>query len=323
MRNNNHSRSLTHLINLLTLMICMAITSSCKKSQAGETEQSVDRRTVINQLHDSLQSIISDYDASIGIALLTDRGDTLVLNNNNRYALMSVFKLHQAISLCHNFEQDNRSLDTIVSINRNTLNQSTWSPMLKDYHDDTIKVSIRQLLDYALTMSDNNASNYLFDNIEPVEAVDSFIATIVPRPYFKLQRTEQQMFENHGLCFDNRSTPLGAAILIERLFTDSIFNTPGNDYIRTALVKCLTGKDRIAAPFADKPQVTVAHKTGSGYRDDNGLLKAHNDVAFVRLPDGHHYTLAVLIRDFAGSDAAASDIIARISASVYDVVCRL
>lgn len=267
-------------------------------------------------LEESLREIAEEYPGEIGIALLTDDGDTVLVNNEDKYPLMSVFKLHQAISLCNRFEHTGESLDSIVSIRRAELNQSTWSPMLKDHNDSIISISIRDLLDYALTLSDNNASNYLFEHIEPVEATDSFISTIIPRESFQITVTEADMFSDHSLAYQNHSSPSGAASLINKLFTDSIIGSANSDFIRTTLRQCQTGADRISAALADVPEAIIAHKTGSGFRNENGILSAHNDVAFISLPDGRHYALAVLIKDFNGSEAEASEAIERISATV-------
>ncbi len=274
--------------------------------------------TVATALQDSLQAVARSYPGEIGIALITDRGDTVLVNNEDKYPLMSVFKLHQAISLCNLFDQRGTSLDSVVTLRRNELNPDTWSPMLKDHPGDEITVPIKELLVYTLTQSDNNASNWMFDNIEPVAATDSVVSTVIPRRSFRLEVTEADMWGDHSLCYRNHSSPLGAAELINRMFTDSILSPTASDFIRTTLRECKTGTDRIAAPLKDRDGVIVAHKTGSGFRDSNGILTAHNDVAFVELPGNRHYALAVLVKDFNGTESDAAAAIARISAIVYD-----
>lgn len=54
--------------------------------------------------------------------------------------------------------------------------------------------------------------------------------------------------------------------------------------------------------------------------DDNGVLSAYNDVGFIDLPDGRHYTLAVLVKDFKGNETVAAKSIADISATVYSIL---
>lgn len=272
---------------------------------------------MLSALRDSLQTVADRCPGELGIAVITDCGDTLLVNNQTKYPLMSVFKLHQAIALCRLFEQTGQSLDSVVAIPRSELNPDTWSPMLKDFQGSVIRVPVRELLRYTLTQSDNNASNYMFENIQSVAAVDSVIAGIIPSDSFRLRYTEADMWDNHSLCYDNCSSPLGAALLINRLFTDSIVGSDDVRFVRTTLQECRTGTDRIVAPLAALPGVHVAHKTGSGFRSPEGILAAHNDVGQVLLPGGRYYTLAILVKDFHGSEKEAAAVMADISARVY------
>lgn len=270
-----------------------------------------------NELTNQLQQIADSSSSRVGIAVITDRGDTITINNDDQYPLMSVFKLHQAIATCHFMGQNGIALDSVVTISRSELNPTTWSPMLKEHTADTICVNFHHLMSYTLEQSDNNASNYLFDHLISVEATDSIICQLIPRSEFSLSHTEAEMQQNHALAFENYSTPLGAARLISEFYADTTLLLPAyKESIRQSLEQCKTGTDRIVAPLIDKPEVTVGHKTGSGYRD-KGLLVAHNDVGYIQLPDGRHYTLAILIKNFPGTEAEASALMARISALTY------
>lgn len=275
----------------------------------------------IGALTDSIRSIAEEYEGEIGVALITGEGDTLVLNNENKYPLMSVFKLHQAVALCHDFEKAGRSLDTVLSIPRSSLNPDTWSPMLKEHTGDTIKLPVRELLRYTLMQSDNNASNLLFRRFTSVKETDAFIASLIPRESFRLVYDEEEMSADHSKCYSNSSSPLGVAILLDRLYTDSIIGTDNQQFISRTLRECKTGTDRIVAPLLSQKGVTVGHKTGSGFRD-NGILAAHNDAGFITYGDGRHYTLVVLVKDFHGDEIAAARAISRISAAVYRALTR-
>lgn len=292
----------------------MGAAAACTASGTGEAQERY------AGLRHELQAIADGSSGEVGIAVITDRGDTIVVNNETKYPLMSVFKLHQAIALCHDFERRGAGIDSVVSIPRRELNPHTWSPMLKDYSDSVISIAVDELLRYTLTQSDNNASNYLFDKMTSVTETDSFIATTVPRSSFQLRATEAEMWNDHSLCYENRSSPLGAALLMNRLFTDSIVGGANADFIGTTLQECRTGSDRIAAPLAGLEGVRIAHKTGSGFRGEDGTLSAHNDVAHVMLPDNRYYTIAVLVKDFHGSESEAASVIARVSETVY---CKL
>lgn len=89
------------------------------------------------------------------------------------------------------------------------------------------------------------------------------------------------------------------------------------DSIRQYLSTVTTGQDRLGSVVDGSDITMFAHKTGSGYRNEAGELMAHNDVGYFRLRDGRSYAIAVLIRDFAGTEVEASAIIADISRRVY------
>ena len=274
----------------------------------------------MSELRKDLYDMIGHTHGEIGVALIMGSGDTLTVNNYDIYPLMSVFKLHQSVALCHEFEQTGQSIDSLITVDRNELNPDTWSPMLKDYIDRTFRISVGDLMRFALIKSDNNASNLMFDRFVNVATTDSVISTMVPQREFRLKWKEADMQTDHLRSYDNHSSPFSTATLLNRMFTDSILSPVNQRFICQSMLECATGTDRISAALADKPDVTVAHKTGSGYINGRGQLIAHNDAAFVRLPDGRSYTLVVFVKDFSGNEQEASAVISRISAKVYDFV---
>lgn len=271
-------------------------------------------------LADSLSAIASDYDGEIGVALIVNGKDTVAVNNENIYPLMSVFKVHQALAICEDFDRKGISLDTLLTIHRDELDPNTWSPMLKEHKEDVFTLSVKDLLHYTLSMSDNNASNLMFRELVGVAQSDSLIATLIPRESFQIAYTEYEMSAAHDKAYANCTSPLGAAALMARIFTDSIVSETKQSFIKKTLEECITGRDRIKAGLPDNANIYTAHKTGSGYRTASGRLAAHNDVAFVILPDGPMYALAVFVKDFNGSEEQASEAITRISAAVYSLL---
>ena len=293
---------------LLLTAVAVILLTACRQREAV----SHDYRTGLEK---ELTAIADSAKGDVGIALIYD-GDTLTVNNDAIYPMMSVFKLHQAVALCRMFEENGTSLDTVITLRRSELDPDTWSPMLKDHSGEEISLPMRRLLEYTLIESDNNASNEMFVRLMSPAACDSVIAGIIPRGSFEIRFNEAEMQTDHSRAYSNRTSPLGAAILIDRLFTDTLVGKSYQDFIKSALLRCQTGPDKISAALSETEGITIGHKTGSGYRDENGRLAASNDVAFVTLPDGRHYALAVFVKDFDGTDAEAAATIARISAAV-------
>lgn len=271
-------------------------------------------------LADSISQIVSACPGEIGVALIINNTDTVMVNNKSIYPMMSVFKVHQALALCNDFDKKGITLDTLVIINREKLDPNTWSPMMKDYSASVISLTVRDLLRYTLIQSDNNASNLMFNDMVNVAQTDKFIETLIPRSNFQIAYTEEEMSADHHKAYSNYTSPLGAAMLMNRLFTDSLISDEKQNFIKNALMECKTGVDRIVAPLLDKEGVVIAHKTGSGYINEKGVLAAHNDVAYITLPNNVCYTLAVFVKDFNGNEAQASQYVAHISEVVYSLL---
>lgn len=272
----------------------------------------------MTELENTIVSIIEDRPARIGVAVITDAGDSLVVNDSDDYPMMSMFKLHEAIAVCRTLEEKGASIDTVLAVSRDELNMQTWSPMLKEYTGEVFDVSVRRLMEYLLVDSDNNASNLLFERIVPVAAADSIIATIMPERGFRIIYTEAQMQRDHSLSYLNATSPLSYASLVKKVFTDSLVSAGNQEFIREMMRRCGTGSGRIAAGLPEG--VEFAHRTGSGYVNERGEVIAVNDGGYVALPDGRSYAIAVLVKDFAGPQEDADAAIAEVSKAVYEAL---
>lgn len=306
------------LIFLIVVVLCIVAVLIAVFMPRNENERKYSKKAGI--LSDTISKIVSEYPGEIGVGVLINNKHKVTVNNESIYPMMSVFKLHQALAVCEDLDNKLISLDSVMTINRGELDPCTWSPMLKEHSEDTISLCIQDLLRYTLAQSDNNASNLMFDRLVSVAQTDSFITTIIPRESFQILYSESEMSSDHDKAYSNYTSPIGAAMLIDRLFTTSLLSAEKQIFVKKVLSECATGKDRIVAPLIGKEGIMIAHKTGSGYTNDKGELAAHNDVAYIRLPNGVGYALAVFVKDFKGNEAQASKAIARISEVVYSVL---
>lgn len=311
----NRKKQIVVLCIALVCIFILVFSLSHKSATKGSANP-----PLTDVLTDSISQIVSACPGEIGVAVIINNTDTVSVNNKSIYPMMSVFKVHQALALCNDFDKKGLSLDTLVKINREKLDPKTWSPMMKDYSAPVISLTVRDLLRYTLSQSDNNASNIMFKNMLNTAQTDSFIAKLIPRSSFQIAYTEEEMSADHDKAYSNYTSPLGAAMLMNRLFTESLISNEKQDFIKNALKECKTGIDRIVAPLLDKEGVVIAHKTGSGDVNENGILAAQNDVAYICLPNKVCYTLAVFVKDFKGNESQASQFVAHISAVVYSLL---
>ncbi|MDE7381620.1 MAG: serine hydrolase, partial [Muribaculaceae bacterium] len=273
---------------------------------------------------DKIQEIVDTVPGEVGIAFFytssTGERDSILINNDTRYALMSVFKLHEAIAVINKLENDRTSIDSTIWLKRDNLDANTWSPMLTDYKEPKFGITIRDLLRYAITQSDNNASNILFEHIISPQKTNQLLKSILSDTDFNISCSEKEMQKKHELCFENYSSPASAALLIEKVFEDSLISEKNQYFLQDLLLTSTIGQDRIGTPVSKNDKIRFGHKTGSGYRNENGELLAYNDVGYFDYPDKYHYTLAVFIKNYKGPESQASEIMANISTVLYNYV---
>ncbi len=269
-----------------------------------------------DNLSECLDSLVAGSKGTVGIAVITSDGDTVTAGDSDIYPLMSVFKLHEALAVARVLDRSNISLDTVITIRQADLSPDTWSPMIKDYPEGDLTLSVGRLIEYMLIHSDNNASNILFDRIVSVAETDSIVSRWNIPGSFSLAYTERQMQADHDLSYRNTSSPLACAALINRVFTDSLVSADKQSAIRELLGRCSSAPGRIAAAVAEIPGAKLYHRTGSGYTNERGEICAVNDVAYIELTDGRSIALAVLTKDFPGRQEDADARIAEICRSI-------
>lgn len=269
-----------------------------------------------NQLRTQLNQSIQGKKAEIGIAVIIDGKDTVTVNNNARYPLMSVFKFHQALALAESLNRKNIPLDTKLFIKAEDLKPNTYSPLRDKYPQGGIEMSIADLLKYTLQQSDNNACDILFNYQGGVKTTDDYIHSL-GIDSCAIAFNEDDMHQQVDRSYQNWTSPLAAAQLLEVFLHQPLFKDSYKDFIYRTMVECKTGTDRLSAPLLDK-NVTIGHKTGTGDRNEKGQMIACNDIGFVLLPDGRTYSIAVFVKDSEEDMKANSQIIAEISQIVYE-----
>lgn len=285
-----------YIFSLLCLLPCMA---------AAQTGDLVSR----------INGIIKGKKAQVGVAVILNGKDTVTVNNESRYPMMSVFKFHQALAVADSLQRNGQPLDAEVFIKKEELRPDTYSPLRDKYPEGEISLSVGELLKYTLQQSDNNACDILFACSGGPEATDRYIR-LLGAADFSIVATEDAMHQDLSLCYQNWSTPLEAAGLFQKLFTRNLFEELYQEFLKRTLVECETGKDRLVKPLQGTGAVT-GHKTGTGDRNAKGQIIGLNDVGFVRLSDGRHYAIAVFIKDSEETSPATAQIIADISEAVY------
>lgn len=106
-----------------------------------------------------LKKVIKDKKAEIGIAVILDAQDTVTVNNDDRYPLMSVFKFHQALAVADYLDRNGLTPDTEIFIPEEELVPDTYSPLRKEFPEGEISLSVSRLLEYTTTTPATSSSS--------------------------------------------------------------------------------------------------------------------------------------------------------------------
>lgn len=172
-----------------------------------------------------------------------------------------------------------------------------------------------ELLAYSVAQSDNNVCDLLFRFLGGPEVVNRYIAGL-DAGEAAIVADEETMHRHTDNQYLNWTTPLAAVRLLERFRRGELLSAAYGDFLLETMFATETGPDKLRGLLP--ADVAVAHKTGSAFRDAQGVMVADNDIGIVRLPDRRSYSIAVFVMDSREDDRTDAAVIARISRLVYD-----
>lgn len=270
-------------------------------------------------LERDIRVVADSVRATVGVAVVFGEGDTLVVNNAQRYPTMSVYKFHQALALLDSLDRAGLPLTTRIPVLRSDLLSDTWSPLRDARPEGGYELTAAELLDYSVAQSDNNVCDLLFRFLGGPKTVNRYVARLgVGRT--AILADEETMHRRPDNQYLNWTTPLAAVRLLERFRRGELLSAEYGDFLLETMFGTTTGPDKLRGLLP--ADVAVAHKTGSAFRDAQGVMVADNDIGIVRLPDGRSYSIAVFVMDSREDDRTNAAVIARISRLVYDCAVR-
>lgn len=270
----------------------------------------------VKDLRNQLSTIIAPYKATIGIAIkCIETGDTLSVNNAHHYPMQSVYKFPQAMAVLHRVDEGKMSLDQKVHISKKDLDKETWSPMYKKYPNGNVDLTLGELLEYAVSQSDNNACDILFRLLGGPAKANEYIHSI---GFSKIQMvaTEREMHQKWNAQYTNWAEPAEMVALLEGFYKGKYLSKSSTDFLMKLMVNSSNSPKRLKGLL---PATTiVAHKTGSSGANKKRLIGATNDVGIITLPDGRHLAITVFVSDATEEFETTESIIAQIAKAVYD-----
>jgi beta-lactamase class A len=260
-------------------------------------------------LRQKINQIIATKKADVGISILgLEQEDTLSINGNKRYPMISVFKFHIALTVLNKVDKGELSLRQKLFIKQSELLENTWSPFKKKHPNGNVTITLKEALQWMVSYSDNNLCDILIRLIGGTETVAIFIDNY---PDFIIKNNEEGMHENWDAQFINTTTPLFTTSLLQKLYEQKILNKKSTAFLYKAMVQTSVGLNRIKGKLPANTE--VAHRTGSSFTNEEGLTGAINDIGIIKLPNGKHFIIAVYVHNTIEKFEAGEEIIADIA----------
>ncbi len=270
---------------------------------------------ITNPLRGRIEDFIRSKNATIGVAIGgPDDRDTLTVNGAGHYPMHSVYKFHLAVAILDQVDKGKFKLDQKILVKKTDLLPGNWSPLRDAYPEAEITMTIKDLLSYAVSQSDNNACDILFRLIGGPKEVNKYIHSIAVRDV-NIVATEEETAKSWDVQYTDWSTPFAAVLLLKKFNEKGILSPKNHDLLWDLMVNSLNN-NRIKGSL---PAGTiVAHKTGTSGTNAQNIMAATNDIGIVNLPDGKHFSIAVFVSDSKDNDSLNSRTIAGITQLAWE-----
>jgi beta-lactamase class A len=268
-------------------------------------------------LKEKIKYIIDTAGGKIGVGVQgVDFKAGFVINGERGYPMMSVFKFPLALAILHLVDEGKLNLDQKISIPKEKLDTTyAWNPMVKDFPNQDIYLSLSELLSYAVTKSDNNACDFLYGVAGGTAAVNTYLHNLGVKD-ISIVYTEGEMAKAWPLQYKNWCKPAAMVQLLQLLYHQKLLSRQSNDFLIRIMTEIPGWSKRITALLP--PNTELIHKTGSSGINEQGILAATNDVGIVTLPNGKHLVIVVFASDYKGPRERGEHIIAIISKQIWD-----
>jgi len=290
-----------------------------------------------------IANISKSIDGVVGVAAwrLDGRGARVLVNADQQYPMASTFKVPIAGTVLSQVDSGRLKLDQLVPVDPNMVVDSEG--LAETFRHPGVSVSVENLLELMLTVSDNTATDTLEKLVGGPAVVTQWVRSqgiaglrvdrdtagmirdfygLPPGPSFpasleaglKANPNLEQKGDKPDAAFDNdprdTSSPTAMAELLERIYTGKALSPASTNLLREIQERNTTGKARIRARL---PQgTTVAEKTGT-------IGGTVNNVGVITLPNNAgKLIVAVFIKKSSKPVEDRERVIADISRALYD-----
>jgi len=331
---------------LVALTVLTVIPSDAESQQRSTATPSSAADPGLTRLEAEIARLATISGGKVGVAAIhLESGREVVLNRGEPFPMASTYKVPIAVQLLTRVDSGAFRLDSMITIQPSDLHPGSGT-LTQLFNDPGVSLSVRNLLELMLLISDNSATDMMLRTAGGGAAVNARSRALgvtgvsVDRPTVNLiadaigvknlppenQLTPQsfgtlargvspdaQKAAAEAFYRDRRdtSTPDGMARLLESIWRGRALSKANTELLLDIMRRCETGPNRIKGFLP--PDVVVRHKTGTLN------IGVANDVGIIELPNGAgNVALAVFVKESTRPAEQQERAIAQISRAVYD-----
>ena len=126
-----------------------------------------------------IHQIIRSKNATVGVAISgIETKDTLTIYGNQFFPLFSVVKFPTALTIFDLIDEKRLSLDSTIHFIKSSLDTNTFSPLRDESTKNEFDLSIRELLSYSVSRSDNIAFEKLVELAGRITVINDYLQSL-------------------------------------------------------------------------------------------------------------------------------------------------
>jgi beta-lactamase class A len=268
------------------------------------------------QLHEQLERIAAQAHGRVGVSCsLPGKQLDCDLAASAGYPMQSTYKLPISMVALHLVEQGKLTLDQTVHIVPSEMAApDDYSPLRDEHPHGAVDISIRELIQRAVTQSDNVASDTLLRTVGGGAAATAYFRSLGIEG-IHIVYPEQAQNRDERLQYSNSTTPRAYVAVLRRLADHSPLSPEHTRLLMDCMAASHTGDHRLKALLP--PGTPVADKTGTSGQN-RPTMNATNDFGLITLPNGQKLAVAVLVADATAPFAVREHVIAQIGQAIYE-----
>ena len=327
----------------LLLAVAMNATVAAQTAAGAGTRPAAD--PALQRLEREIARLSTVSGGVVGVtAIHLETGRRVSLNGSERFPMASTFKVPIAVQLLTRIDNGEVKLDQMIEIKLSDLHPGSGT--LTDlFNKGGLALSVRNLMELMLLISDNSATDVMLRTAGGAEAVtarmralgidgisvnrstarliadwigvtnlppeDEWSPAVFDTAFRSLSQEDRNAAAKRFEA-DSRdtSTPNGMAALLERIYRKDLLKPESAELLLDIMRRCRTGDARLKGLLPQRTE--VAHKTGT-------IGGTTNDVGIITLPDdAGHIAIAAFVKASQKDVTVRERAIAEIARAVHD-----